>query len=112
MNNTEYICVSPTFDAAVNSTYSDPAYIFIAGETLSRVCTYLYTTLCIHIILACVHKHMHAGIHVLLINSIPNYKLEDSYTPNPILAVPLHILQFCHTFNYGQQFLIKANIRT
>ena len=95
VNNTEYVCVSPTTDPAVNSIYSDPAYIVIAGETLSHLCTYLYTTLCIHIILACVHKYMYAGIHVSLINSIPSYKLKDSYIPNPILSILL--LQFCHT---------------
>ena len=42
VNNTEYICVSPSNTAALNDVCSDPAYIVIAGETLSCVRMYLY----------------------------------------------------------------------
>ena len=41
VNNTEYICVSPSNTAALNDVYSDPAYIVIAGETLSHVHIYI-----------------------------------------------------------------------
>ena len=37
VNNTEYICVSPSNNPALNDVSSDPAYIVIAGETLSHV---------------------------------------------------------------------------
>ena len=41
VNNTEYICISPTYNPSVNSTHSDPAYIVIAGKIFPRVHTYV-----------------------------------------------------------------------
>ena len=37
VNNTKYICISPTYDGALHDVYSDPAYIVIAGKRFSHV---------------------------------------------------------------------------
>ena len=47
VNNTEYICASPSYDFTPCSIYSDPAYIVIAGKT----CIHIYmATFCIHLL--------------------------------------------------------------
>ena len=42
VNNTKYICISPAYDPAMNSVYSDPAYIVIAGKTFSHVYIHIW----------------------------------------------------------------------
>ena len=48
VNNTEYICVTPSYDFTLRSIYSDPAYIIIAGKTcihIWQLFVYIYCTL-------------------------------------------------------------------
>ena len=99
VNNTKYACVSPSYVLGVHDTYSDPAYIVIAGETLFYVCIYIqlfvYIIFICILAIACVHKHTAGSYTRITYNKL---QVEYSYTPYHLLAVPL--LQFClHTFN-------------
>ena len=41
VNNTEYICLTPSFTTGLHDIYSDPAYIVFAGKTFSCVAIYV-----------------------------------------------------------------------